>query len=495
MIYSNAETRSWKFLKMIAVKENVTVLNFIGFVLASGFAICMYVFLNSTQGFVLGSVLHVPTAKLGDITGNLTFFDQCISLIMVYVWGVSSDRIGRNYIYGAGFGFMGIALILYPYATSVNTDLVFYRFIFALGTAGTSCMLTAVLADYSADSGRGKLSGLVGLMSGLGAIFAVFVFMPIPAKTRGSVDGLKYAFGLVGGISIAFGVLLVGALWPKKVTNEALLSPTHEGLEEAKLAVVANTEKPSFRTCAKAGFLAARDPKILLAYIGSFLARGDTIIITTYLPLWIYKYYIDNGLCQLTDPTSPRVRSVCRQAFITGAMTSGVVQVAALVSAPVFGFLLDRIYRPFIVLLAAAIGFLGYFWMFVSPDPTAGSMLYIGAIVGVGEMGMIVSSLSLVTSRAVPADLRGSISGAYSLSGSVGILITSKLGGYLFDKWISTAPFFIMAVGNVLAAGLAIYVSVKDIKRTKEPAEECGDDTTQRTLKQVQFDQPELQIK
>ncbi|EQC33515.1 hypothetical protein SDRG_09022 [Saprolegnia diclina VS20] len=207
MLYSNAETNSWKFLKLISVKENVTYINFIGFVLASGFAICMYVFLNASQGFVLGSILNVSSKDLGNITGNLTFFDQCISLVMVYVWGVLSDRVGRNFIYGAGFGFMGLALILYPYATGVSTDLVFYRFVFALGTAATSCMLTAVLADYSAEGGRGKLSGLVGLMSGLGAIFAVFVFMPIPAKFRGSVEGIKYAFGLVGGISIGFGVL------------------------------------------------------------------------------------------------------------------------------------------------------------------------------------------------------------------------------------------------------------------------------------------------
>ncbi|KDO23967.1 hypothetical protein SPRG_10664 [Saprolegnia parasitica CBS 223.65] len=492
MLYSNAETNSWKFLKLIAVKENVTYINFIGFVLASGFAICMYVFLNASQGFVLGSILNVSSKNLGNITGNLTFFDQCISLVMVYVWGILSDRVGRNFIYGAGFGFMGLALILYPYATGVSTDLVLYRFVFALGTAATSCMLTAVLADYSAEGGRGKLSGLVGLMSGLGAIFAVFVFMPIPAKFRGSVEGIKYAFGLVGGISIGFGVLLIGMLWPKKVVlanSEALLSPAN--VEDAKQPKTVNVEKPSFRTCAKAGFAAAKDPKVLLAYIGSFLARGDTIIITAYLPLWIYKYYIENNLCAAKDANSPNFRKECRSAFITGAMVSGVVQVAALASAPIFGFLLDKVYRPFIVLLSALIGFVGYFWMFVSPDPTASNMLYIAAVVGVGEMGMIVSSLSLVTSRSIPAELRGSVSGAYSLCGTIGILITSKLGGYLFDVWTSTAPFFIMAIVNVLAAVIAIYVSIQDIKKTKEVSNEDG---TTRTLRQVQFEEPELRL-
>ncbi|KAF0689247.1 Aste57867_19283 [Aphanomyces stellatus] len=64
--------------------------------------------------------------------------------------------------------------------------------------------------------------------------------------------------------------------------------------------------------------------------------------------------------------------------------------------------------------------------MFVSPDPTASSLLYVGAVVDVGEMGMIVSSLSLVTARSVPAELRGSVSGVYSFVGAIGILVTAK---------------------------------------------------------------------
>ncbi|KDO23966.1 hypothetical protein SPRG_10663, partial [Saprolegnia parasitica CBS 223.65] len=82
-------------------------------------------------------------------------------------------------------------------------------------------------------------------------------------------------------------------------------------------------------------------------------------------------------------------------------------------------------------------------------------------------------------------------SGAYSLCGTIGILITSKLGGYLFDVWTSTAPFFIMAIVNVLAAVIAIYVSIQDIKKTKEVSNEDG---TTRTLRQVQFEEPELRL-
>jgi hypothetical protein len=46
----------------------------------------------------------------------------------------------------------------------------------------------------------------------------------------------------------------------------------------------------------KEGFLAARDPRICLSYFASFAARGDAIIITSILSLWISTYEKDHGI-------------------------------------------------------------------------------------------------------------------------------------------------------------------------------------------------------
>ncbi|EQC33513.1 hypothetical protein SDRG_09020 [Saprolegnia diclina VS20] len=493
MLYATAETRTWKFLKLIALKENVTGLNFVAFVLASGLAICMYVFLSSTQGFVLGDILQVPVTKIGDISGNLTLFDECISLVMVYVWGVYSDRIGRHGIYGLGFVLIGAGLLAYPYATSYNSDLIVYRALYAFGAAATSSMLTAVLADYAAESDRSKISGLVGLMSGVGALLAVFVFLPLPAKFASVVDGLRMSYAIVGGVSIVFGFFLLYALRPKASTKDTALLPNdHEtiGLEQHAKS---DALPPTFLEGFKAGVAAASDGKVLLGYMGSFLARGDTIIITIFLPLWVYKYYIEHKLCDATDVNAPDIKDDCRKAYITASIVGGVVQTAALIAAPLFGYLGDRVYRPFIVLLSTIIGFVGYFWMYASKDPTSPIMFAVAIVVGVGEMGIIVSSLSLVTSKAIPAQLRGSVSGAYSFCGTVGILITSKLGGYLFDHWTSTAPFFIMAIGNVLCALVAIGVMWNDVAkaRTSPSGERVP---LLRSLREMQLNQDELRL-
>ncbi|OQR92051.1 hypothetical protein THRCLA_08798, partial [Thraustotheca clavata] len=425
MLYATAEGRTWRLWNTFALKENVTTTNFITFIVASGLAICMYVFLSSTQGFVLGQVLNVPVSKIGDISGNLTLLDEILSLGMVYFWGIYSDRIGRNSIYAMGFGFIGIGLIAYPFASDYNIDLIVFRAIYALGAAATSAMLTAVLADYAGDHDRGKISGLVGLMSGVGALFAVFVFLRLPTKFHDPIQGLRITYGIVGSVAILFGIFLLWGLKPKFRQKTPLL--LHDDEQRLRRA-------PTIWNGYKAGLRAAKDGKVLLGYMGSFLARGDTIIITIFLPLWVYKYYKEHHLCDSTDLDIPED---CHKAYITASIVSGVVQTAALVTAPLFGCLGDCFYRPLVVLMSTIIGFSGYLWMFLSTDPTSPIMYVVAIVVGIGEMGIVVSSLSLVTSKAIPCQLRGSVSGAYSFFGTIGILISSKLGGYLFDKWTS----------------------------------------------------------
>ncbi|KAF0701352.1 Aste57867_8133 [Aphanomyces stellatus] len=489
-MYATADTRTWKFMKMVSLKENVTSLNFIAFIFAAALSICMFVFLSSTQGFVLNQILRVDLGTIGNISGNLTLFDECIALVMVYVWGILSDRWGRGGIYGVGFLLMGIGLVLYPFSKHLSPDLIIYRGIFSLGGSATSSMLTAVLADYSSEKDRGKVSGLVGLMSGIGALLAVFFFLPMPAKYTDQVKGLKIAYSTVAGVSALFGIFLIFALRPKKMggagpSDHLITTPTDHA--------VPTVEKVSMLGGLKAGFLAAKDGKVLLGYIGGFLARGDTIIITIYLPLWVYKYYVENKLCDRADPSSPTVKTDCHDAYIKASILSGVAQTAAMVSAPLFGWLGDRFYRPVVVLAASIIGLVSYFWLFLCTDPTAKVLYVVAILVGVGEMGIVVSSMSVVTSKAIPSHLRGSVSGAYAFCGTIGIMIASKLGGYLFDAWTSTAPFFVMAVGNVIAVVAAVVVIVQDYAAVKHRVK---DEATPLlvALKQAQLDQDEMQL-
>ena len=46
--------------------------------------------------------------------------------------------------------------------------------------------------------------------------------------------------------------------------------------------------------------------------------------------------------------------------------------------------------------------------------------------------------------------LKGSIAGVYSLAGGFGILLLTKLGGYLFDNTSSVAPFYMLSIFNAV---------------------------------------------
>ncbi len=59
-------------------------------------------------------------------------------------------------------------------------------------------------------------------------------------------------------------------------------------------------------------------------------------------------------------------------------------------------------------------------------------------------------------------NLKGSIAGVYSLAGGAGILVLTKLGGFLFDKLSTGAPFYMLAIFNgvLLVVGTGVGVLV-----------------------------------
>ena len=51
---------------------------------------------------------------------------------------------------------------------------------------------------------------------------------------------------------------------------------------------------------------------------------------------------------------------------------------------------------------------------------------------------------------------KGTISGIYSLSGGFAILILTKVGGLLFDRLSTAAPFWILAGFNAVLGGVVL---------------------------------------
>lgn len=248
------------------------------------------------------------------------------------------------------------------------------------------------------------------------------------------------------------------------------------------------------------------DSRITLGYLGGFVARASTVAISLFIPLYINTFYISNGFCQGSphDP-SPELKKECRAAYVLSSILTGVAQLMGLICAPLFGYLSSRTGRVnYPVVVGAVFGIVGYiiFPQLSSPevkdvDGRGGTpaIFLVVSLIGISQIAAIVCSLgslgrgvlAVEGPRTLPREptiaptleesterepllrvstdleevsrvrLKGSIAGVYSLWGGAAILLLTKLGGYLFDKY-HAAPFYLMASFNaiLLVASLLI---------------------------------------
>lgn len=86
------------------------------------------------------------------------------------------------------------------------------------------------------------------------------------------------------------------------------------------------------------------------------------------------------------------------------------------------------------------------------------------------EIAPLIGSPNLNKSSS-RSHLKGSIAGVYSLSGGAAILLLTKLGGYLFDTVSNGAPFYMMAIFNVvllvIGVGAGVYREVQTQRRSR----------------------------
>ena len=97
----------------------------------------------------------------------------------------------------------------------------------------------------------------------------------------------------------------------------------------------------------KEGIKASRNKRIGIAYLGAFAARADMVIITLFLILWVVQ---SAGIAGLTTA----------EAQARAGMFVGVCSLAAVVWAPIFGFLADKIDRLTLCIIAFGLAAVGY---------------------------------------------------------------------------------------------------------------------------------------
>jgi hypothetical protein len=366
--------------------------------------------------------------------------------------------------------------------------------------------------DRDGHAASSRLAGFVGVFTGLGALVALFGFLPLPARFQGAGQTPSQA------VAESFWIVAVVALFVAFICFYGLANLPGEGDKSLKKifnddAPIDEAQEPTGRLVRlypklliKAASLGYRDVDVGLAYVGGLVARASSVAISLFIPLFVNAYFISSGRCSLAPGLNPHdpgeIKKECRKAYIVAAKLTGTSQMVALLCAPVFGYLSAR-YKltnaPLLIAAFAGVAGNAAFGRLKTPDPAEGGgigIYFLVALIGIGQIGAIVCSLGLLArgihtketakivaavdreeeeaaqndSEGAPlmppliapksqtrAHLKGSIAGVYSLAGGAGILLLTKIGGLMFDKVDTGSPFYIMSVFNgiLLVAGIA----------------------------------------
>ena len=182
------------------------------------------------------------------------------------------------------------------------------------------------------------------------------------------------------------------------------------------------------------------------------MARGNLAIVGTFFTLWLANYgTLEMGLGRA-------------EAMARAGMVIAIAQTSALVSAPLFGLLTDRINRVSALNLTLLLAFLGYGGTWLVDNPFGAGMIVCAVLIGMSEVGCIVTS-SVLIAQQTPARIRGAVIGLFNLSGAVGIMVASKVGGMLFDGWRQAAPFILFGMFALLVLiwGLLVRAKVRPV--------------------------------
>ncbi len=414
----------------VRLAEGISRGNFSTLLYGAFTAIGLLAFVAVSTPYVLNVYLKVPAGEQGQISGDLAAWTEVMLVLVFGPAGILADRIGRRQVFAVGFIFMGIAYALYPFASSV-AELTGYRVIYAAGIGLATAMLQTTLADYPANASRGKATALIGTLNGLGVIVLSV-----------GLGGLMKTFVQRGSEPE-----MAGYLTHFIVAGLCFVSAVVVGNGLKKGTAVTREERLPIGQLVRSGFAAARNPRIALAYACAFIARGDLVVVGTFVNLWGTSAAIAAGY----DPA---------EASAKGRLLFAATTTAGLVWLPVMGFMLDKVNRVTGTVICMALAAAGFLFTDLVVDPLDSKYLVYFIMLGIGQISAFAAAATLIGQEA-PRESRGAVVGLFNVSGAVGILFCTAVGGRLYDAIGPHAVFEMVGLITVAVVLFGVWVRWK----------------------------------
>jgi MFS family permease len=426
-----------KLLGYINLQPGVTRLNGWTLLYILFISIGLLVFLNFQQPYVLKNMIGVPDQDTGKVIAQMALVHELVLIAMVSPFGALADRIGRRPILTIGYLLAAVGYMAYPFATTV-TMLTVFRGIFAMGAAAIICTFTTVLTDYPQEQSRAKLVALGSVLNAVGlGLLAAIGGQAINWLTNAGYDPVVAGRMAITGVGViaAFSALVI---WIG--LRGETLKLEHDKIPLSKLI--------------REGFGAARNPRIALAYASAFIARGDNVVIGAFLSAWALQAGIREGI--------PDDVALAKAGILVAIILTAPLPIAA-----VFGYFSDKVNRVSSLLVATALAVAGYLWFGSLASPLAPDgmpwhlnvVVFAGLIMGFGQVASIIAGQTLIGQEADPR-ITGTTLGAFNFCGSVGTLLSTVVGGILFDVWTNGGPFLMMGFASVGLLLGCIYVRI-----------------------------------
>jgi MFS family permease len=412
----------------VRLVPGVSKLNAITFLYSAFAGVALTSFVSIFMPYILNVNLGLPMEEQGRASGDLVFYGEIVLLTMSGVFGAWSDQYGRRLVFIGGLLVLAAGYIALGFALTLAA-LIAIRVFATFGIAAVSVMVSTIQIDYPAEDSRGKLMGFTGIAIGLGAVMIGVLFA-----------GLPETFTDAG-----YTKLMAGRLTLFSMTGFCLITAVVIGFGLVGGQPPHVQGKPSTRTLLVKGINAARrNPLIALAYCCGFVGRADLVVVGTFYTLWVTQAGIESGMG-------------AAEAARTAGMLFALVMTAALLWAPILGWLNDRLDRTVTIAIALTLAAVGYSTMGLISDPLGGWIYPASVLLGIGQMSVTLASQTLLGQES-PRETRGAVVGTFSIFGAAGILFVTGIGGRIYDAIDPAAPFVMVGVVNGILGIVAFWL-------------------------------------